>query len=309
MIKKLIADSIRQEALRLGFDDIGFSPAVELSEDKERLKKWLDKGYHANMGYMTNHFDKRVNPALLVEGALSVITVLKNYYPSDHSISQSFPKISRYAYGLDYHEVIKEKLSQLFDFIRHNIFSELNGRFFVDSAPLLERSLAVKAGLGWIGKNSLFIHPKLGSYTFIGELVVNLVIPYSDTPAKDRCGNCTRCIDACPTAAILPDKQIDANRCISYQTIENRDLIPEWFKNKMNNWTYGCDICQEVCPWNSKIKPHSEPMFNPSPELKSMTISDWESLSAERFSLLFKKSAVKRAKYEGFVRNIHFLKD
>lgn len=305
LIKKNIANFIRQEAKRLGFDDIGFSPAVELVEDKERLQKWLNQGFNAGMDYMANHFEKRINPALLEVGSLSVITVLKNYKPADAKLSQNFPKISRYAYGFDYHDVIKDNLSQLFLFIQQ-LFPELAGRFFVDSAPILERSLAARAGLGWIGKNSMLINRKLGSYIFIGEMLINIELPYIEHPENDGCGGCTRCIDACPTKAILPDKVIDANRCISYQTIENKGTIDDQLTGKFNNWVFGCDICQEVCPWNRKAEPHSEPQFEPSPELNEMSRADWKSITPERFAELFKKSAIKRTKFDGLIRNIEF---
>lgn len=309
LVKINIANLISQEAKRLGFDDIGFSPAAELIEDKDRLQKWLNNGYNAGMGYMANHFEKRVNPALLVEGTLSVITVLTNYYPSNHRLSQSFPKVSRYAYGKDYHEVIKDNLARLFNFISEHIFPNLAGRYFVDSAPILERSLAVRAGLGWIGKNSMLIHPKMGSFVFIGEMVVNLELPYTRSLVNDGCGGCLRCMDACPTNAILPDRQIDANRCISYQTIENRESIPDELTGKFNNWVFGCDICQEVCPWNRKSEPHKNSEFEPSPELAAMTPGDWETLTPERFAILFKKSAIKRAKFDGLIRNLQFAKE
>ncbi len=303
-----MANLIRYQAGKLGFDDIGFSPVHELVDDKQRLQNWLNNGYNAGMAYMANHFEKRVNPALLVEGSLSVITVLKNYYPQNQNLSLKAPKISRYAYGVDYHLVIKDKLSRLFNFIREHIYADVQGRFFVDSAPLLERALAVRARLGWIGKNSMLIHRKLGSYVFIGELVVNLELPYANDLMNDGCGGCTRCIDACPTKAILPERQVDANRCISYQTIENRSPLPEAYKGKFDNWVFGCDICQEVCPWNRKATPHSEPEFNSSPELFSLTPEDWESLTPERFAQLFKQSAIKRTKFEGLVRNLNFIK-
>jgi len=308
LARQHMANLIRSEAGKLGFDDIGFSPAHELVEDRQRLQNWLNNGYNAGMAYMANHFEKRVNPALLVEGSLSVITVLKNYYPQNQNLSLKAPKISRYAYGVDYHLVIKDKLSRLFNFIREHIYADVQGRFFVDSAPLLERALAVRARLGWIGKNSMLIHRKLGSYVFIGELVVNLELPYANDLMNDGCGGCTRCIDACPTSAILPDRQVDANRCISYQTIENHSPLPEEYKGKFDNWVFGCDICQEVCPWNRKATPHSELEFNPSPELLSLTPEDWESLTPERFAQLFKQSAIKRTKFEGFVRNLNFIK-
>jgi len=309
LVKTNIANLIRQEAQRLGFDDIGFSPAIELAEDKDRLQKWLNHGYNAGMGYMANHFEKRVNPALLEEGSLSVITVLKNYKPANFQLSQNYPKISRYAYGVDYHEVIKEKLSQLFNFIQEQIEPELKGRFFVDSAPILERALAAKAGLGWIGKNSMLINRKLGSYIFIGEIIVNIELPHAESPVNDGCGGCSYCIDACPTKAILPEKIIDANRCISYQTIENKGAIADEFTGQFKDWAFGCDICQEVCPWNRKVEPHNEPLFQPTPQLKEMSPSDWEKISPEGFTELFKKSAIKRTKFEGLVRNIRFLKN
>jgi epoxyqueuosine reductase len=308
LVKTNIANLIRQEAKRLGFDDIGFSPAVELIEDKERLQKWLNQGYNAGMGYMANHFEKRVNPALLEVGSLSVITVLKNYKPADTRLSQNFPKISRYAYGIDYHDVIKEKLSQLFLFIQQ-LYPELAGRYFVDSAPILERSLAARAGLGWIGKNSLLINRKLGSYVFIGEMLVNIELPYAESLVNDGCGGCSRCVDACPTKAILPEKVIDANRCISYQTIENKGSIAEELAGKFNNWVFGCDICQEVCPWNRKTEPHSEPQFESSPELSELSSADWNAITPERFAELFKKSAIKRTKFDGLIRNIEFVKN
>jgi epoxyqueuosine reductase len=307
LVQEHIAHEIRAEALRLGFSEIGFSPARELIEDKERLSKWLEQGYNAGMGYMANHFEKRVNPALLVEGSLSVITVLFNYNPHDSQLSQKAPKISRYAYGLDYHDTLRKKLSSLFDFIRDNLYPQLEGRFFVDSAPLLERSLAVRAGLGWIGKNSMLINPKLGSYVFIGELVVNMELPYNESPMTDRCGGCAKCVDACPTQAILPHREIDGNKCISYLTIENKAEIPESFEGKLQGWAFGCDICQEVCPWNRKAPPTNEPDFSPSQALLAMNKEAWNELTPEGFSKLFKGSPVKRAKYSGWVRNYRFV--
>jgi len=305
--KEYIAKEIQSEAFRLGFDQVGFSQAKELIDDRERLSKWLENGYNAGMGYMANHFDKRVNPALLVEGSHSVISVVYNYNPPQPTLSQSAPKISRYAYGRDYHDIIKSKLSSLFNFVRDNLYSQLEGRFFIDSAPLLERSLAVRAGLGWIGKNSMLINRKLGSYLFIGELVVNIELPYNQSPMIDRCGGCSKCIDACPTQAILPDRVIDGNKCISYLTIENKGDIPESYKGKLEGWVFGCDICQEVCPWNRKAVAANEPEFRPSKALLSMTNKEWESLSAEEFSALFKGSPIKRAKYAGWMRNYQFI--
>jgi epoxyqueuosine reductase len=259
--------------------------------------------------YMANHFEKRTNPALLVEGTISVITVLKNYYPPDHQLSINAPKISRYAYGLDYHVVMKEKLAQLFDFIREQLYPGLVGRLFVDSAPVLERSLAVRAGLGWIGKNNMLIHRKLGSYVFIGEMLVNMDLPYGTNLINDGCGGCSRCVDACPTKAILPGRQIDANRCISYHTIENKGEIPQHLKGQFDGWIFGCDICQEVCPWNRKAEAHQEPAFTPCAELNALTTSGWDALTPAHFALLFKKSPVKRAKLEGIKRNLQFIND
>ncbi len=307
LTKAYMAREIRAEALRLGFADIGFSPAKELIEDKERLINWLDKGYNAGMGYMANHFEKRVNPALLVEGSLSVITVVYNYNPAEALLSQKAPKISRYAYGLDYHDTIRKKLSSLFDFIRAHLYPQLEGRFFVDSAPLLERSLAVRAGLGWIGKNSMLINRKLGSYVFIGELVVNLDLPDNESSMIDRCGGCSKCVDACPTQAILPGRVIDGNKCISYLTIENKAEISESFAGQLEGWVFGCDICQEVCPWNRKAPVSEEPDFSPSETLIAMDKEAWGKLTPEAFSKLFKGSPVKRTKYAGWVRNYRFV--
>ncbi len=306
LVKTNIAKLITDEALSLGFDDIGFSRALELSGDKEKLQDWLNKGYNSGMKYMENHFEKRVNPSLLVDEAVTVITVLKNYYPANHSLSQNFPKIARYAYGNDYHTVIKEKLSLLLNFIRDSINPNLSGRSFVDSAPVLERSWAVNAGLGWIGKNSMLIHKKLGSFVFIGELIVNIDIPNSEKIVADKCGNCTNCIEACPTSAILPNRTVNSNNCISYLTIENKDEIPEKFIDRFNGWIFGCDICQEVCPWNKKAEPHLDPDFYPLSEIVTMNAKDWQNLTPEKFRSVFKKSAIKRTKYEGLKRNLTF---
>lgn len=308
LIKEHRANLIREEAIRIGFDGIGFSPAEELVEDKVRLQKWLNNGYNAGMGYMANHFEKRVDPSKLVEGSRTVITLLKNYYQEDQTLSKNIPKISKYAYGQDYHDVIRSQLNQLFDYIRDELYPELEGRVFVDSAPLLERSLAVKAGLGWIGKHSLLINRKLGSFVFISELVVNLELPYATDFMNDACGGCTLCIDACPTQAILPGRSIDANRCISYLTIENKeDFISPEFEGQLQGWNFGCDICQDVCPWNRRSKNTQEVAFSPSEALKSMTLDNWKELDQEKFSALFKGSAVKRAKFKGWQRNFSFV--
>lgn len=299
---------IREEALRLGFADLGFSRATQLEGDAERLQAWLDAGLHAGMGYMAKHFEKRTHPARLVEGALTVVSLLYNYKPAEPVLSERFPKISRYAYGQDYHDVLRAKLNALFDFIKRDLYPQLEGRVFVDSAPLLERSLAARAGLGWIGKNSLLIHRKLGSYVFLSELVLNLDLPTEDAPAyTDRCGGCTLCIDACPTTAILPGRTVDAGRCLSYLTIENKAAdIPEEFAGKTEGWTFGCDICQEVCPWNRRPGAHNEPAFVPSAELLAMDVDRWRSMEQADFSRLFKGSAVKRAKFSGWQRNFAF---
>ena len=309
LIKQQRGRLIKEEALRLGFDAVGFSKAEELKEDKERLQKWLDNGYNAGMAYMANHFEKRVDPSKLVEGSKTVITLLKNYYHKDQTLSENFPKISKYAYGQDYHDILRPQMMQLFNYIKEELYPDLEGRVFTDSAPLLENVLAVKAGLGWIGKNSLLINRKLGSFVFICELVVNLELPYNDEFMNDACGGCTRCIDACPTQAILPYRSVDANRCISYLTIENKeDFIPDEFEGKLEGWAFGCDICQDVCPWNRRAEQTEEENFMSSEALKMMDLEKWDNLTQEQFSVLFKGSPIKRAKYKGWQRNYSFLK-
>ena len=305
MDTKEITTAIQNEALRLGFDDIGFSPAEELTENKEHLQKWLDAGYHADMKYMENNFDKRINPAILVNGSKSVISVLKNYFPTDSKLSSQYPKIARYAYGNDYHFVIKEKLNLLFSFIKTELFHNLEGRCFIDYAPLLERYLAAKAGLGWIGKNSMLINRKSGSYFFIGELVINLELTYNNSQVKNGCGTCNRCLENCPVNAITPYKTIDSNKCISYHTIENKGDISENVKNKMNEWIFGCDICQEVCPWNKRAIPTKEQAFYPSEKLMSMKTEDWQNLTRNEFDKLFENSAIKRTTFYKLKENIN----
>ncbi len=297
--------SIREKALELGFADIGFSPIGRLTDHESYLRLWLDKGYHAGMAYMANHFDKRLDPALLVENARSVISLLHNYFPADHQEPNS-PVIARYAYGQDYHDVLRDKMNLLFDFIRDHHCPALQGRVFVDSAPVMERAWAVKSGLGWIGKNGLLIHRRLGSFLFISELITTLEVE-AESELPNRCGNCTRCIDACPTGALLGDGVLDANRCISYLTIEHKGEIPDGFRGKFQNRLFGCDICQEVCPWNRKLVPHQEPAFAPNPRLLSMDTEQWQNLTEEDYSAIFRKSAVKRTKYQGLMRNIRFL--
>ncbi len=257
------------------------------------------------MGYMENHFDKRLNPTLLVDDSKSVISLLLNYYPEQTQIADSY-KISKYAYGQDYHFVIKEKLKEFLFSIQENI-GEVSGRAFVDSAPVLDKAWAAKSGLGWIGKNSNLLSKQVGSFFFIAELIVDLELEY-DTAVTDHCGSCTKCIDACPTGAIIAPYVVDGSKCISYFTIELKDNIPQEMKGKFDDWAFGCDVCQDVCPWNRFSKPHNEPLFNPNQELLSMTKKDWEEITEETFRAVFKNSAVKRAKYDGLKRNIDFLK-
>lgn len=298
---------IKQQAYELGFQYIGIAPAVYMEEEARHLEEWLNRGMHGRMSYMERYFDKRVDPAKLVEGARSVITLLYNYYTEQQQADPEAPKISKYAYGKDYHFVIKDKLKSLLGQIRHEI-GDVNGRCFVDSAPVLERDWAKRSGSGWIGKNTLLINPKAGSYFFLAELIVDVELAY-DGPMKDYCGSCTRCIEACPTGAIAPEGyQVDGSKCISYFTIELKDEIPQEFKGKFENWMFGCDICQEVCPWNRFAKPHSEPAFEPDPALLAMRREDWEELTEEVFRELFRHSAVQRTKFQGLKRNIAFLK-
>lgn len=298
---------IQQEAQRLGFEAIGFAKAEYMDEEARRLEAWLQQGMHGKMHYMENHFDKRVDPTKLVEGAKSVISLTYNYYTDEAQTDSTGPKISKYAYGKDYHIVIKEKLKALLYYICENI-GDVNGRCFVDSAPVLERDWAKRAGTGWVGKNTLLIHPKKGSYYFLAELILDLQLEY-DAPMRDYCGTCTRCIDACPTEAISPQGYlVDGSKCISYFTIELKEAIPKDYKGKFNDWMFGCDICQEVCPWNRFSKPHKEPDFEPHPDLLSMKKQDWLDITEEVFQKVFKDSAVKRTKFTGLKRNINFLK-
>lgn len=298
-------EKIKREALRLGFESIGISKAGFLEEDAPRLEQWLKKGYHGQMNYMENHFEKRLNPQLLVEGAKSVISLSYNYYPEKKQIEDSF-KISNYALGEDYHHVIKDKLKIFLNYISEEI-GEINGRAFVDSAPVMERSWAKKSGLGWVGKHSLLIQKSKGSYYFLAQLILDLELDYDQEFSTDHCGSCTRCIDACPTAAILPQSTIDSSKCISYLTIELKTAIPESFKGQFNDWMFGCDICQEVCPWNRFSRPTKEPLFDAQDKLLKMKKSEWVELSEDLFTELFRKSAVKRTKFTGLKRNIHFL--
>tara|TARA_R110002051_G_scaffold82365_4_gene146965 strand:+ start:7612 stop:8571 length:960 start_codon:yes stop_codon:yes gene_type:complete len=303
--KQNYSDLIKTEAKRLGFLSCGISKADFLEEEAPRLEKWLHKNMNGEMGYMENHFDKRLDPRLLVEGSKSVISLLLNYYPEKTQIDNTY-KISKYAYGQDYHHVIKSKLKELQEFISEEI-GEVNGRAFVDSAPVLDKAWAAKSGLGWIGKNSNLLTQGVGSFYFIAELIVDLELEY-DHAVTDHCGTCTACLDACPTQAIVEPYVVDGSKCISYYTIELKNELPMDVKGSFDDWAFGCDICQDVCPWNRFSKPHKEPLFNPNPELLSMTKKDWEEITEDVFQKVFKKSAVKRTKFAGLTRNIDFLK-
>ncbi len=297
---------IKTEAKRLGFLSCGISKAGFLEEEAPRLEKWLNQNMHGEMQYMENHFDKRLDPTKLVEGARSVISLLLNYYPNEVQNPDSY-KISKYAYGTDYHFVIKDKLKHLLHFIQEEI-GEVHGRAFVDSAPVLDKAWAAKSGLGWIGKNSNLLTQQVGSFYFIAELIVDLELEY-DAPVTDHCGTCTACIDACPTQAIVAPYVVDGSKCISYFTIELKNEIPTEFKGKFDDWMFGCDVCQDVCPWNRFSKPHNEPLFDPHPELVSFTKKDWEEITDDVFKKVFQKSAVKRTKLAGLKRNIDFVKE
>lgn len=278
-----------------------------MQPEARRLENWLQQGAHGKMTYMENHFDLRTDPRKLVADAKTVVSLVYNYFTPETQVEDA-PKISKYAFGTDYHFVLKEKLRELLHFI-HTEIGEVGGRCFVDSAPVLERDWAARAGVGWIGKNTMLIHPKRGSYFFLAELIIDLPLLY-DEPMRDYCGTCTRCIDACPTNAISPKGYVmDGSKCISYLTIELREAIPSEFKGKLDGWAFGCDICQEVCPWNRFSKPHTEPQFAPHPDLLTLTTRDWQELTSEVFTKLFKKSAVKRTKLAGLQRNIAFLSD
>lgn len=296
---------IKSTAANLGFSFCGISKAEFLKEEAPQLEEWLKRGYHGTMGYLENHFDKRLDPTLLVPGAKSVISLLYNYYPKKDLANDNQFKIAKYAYGEDYHFVIKDKLKEFLQRIQEQI-GEVHGRAFVDSGPVMERTWAKKSGIGWIGKNSLLLNRSMGSFFFLAELIVDLELQY-DGPVKDYCGSCTACIDACPTDAIPQPYVVDGSKCISYFTIELKDEIPTSVKGKFENWIFGCDICQDVCPWNSFSKPHQESRFAPQPELEQMKQQDWKEITDEVFQKLFKKSAVKRTKLEGLKRNVRFV--
>ncbi|WP_229310960.1 tRNA epoxyqueuosine(34) reductase QueG [Larkinella soli] len=299
---------LKTRAAELGFDFCGVSRAEFLEEEAPRLEAWLNRQMHGQMGYMANHFDKRLDPRLLVDGAKSVVTVLLNYFPSETlPAGDDDYKISKYAYGVDYHFVMKDKLKDLLAFVQEEI-GEVNGRVFVDSAPVMDKVWAKRSGLGWVGKHTNLITREMGSFVFIGELILDLELE-PDGPMADYCGTCTRCVDACPTDAITEPYVVDGSRCISYFTIELKEAIPDEVKGKFQNWVFGCDICQDVCPWNRFARPHRTPEFNPDPQLAGMTGSDWEEITGEVFQELFRRSAVKRTKLEGLKRNIGFVKE
>lgn len=292
---------VKTTAKKLGFDYCGISKAEFLAEEAPRLENWLKNQQHGKMSYMENHFDKRLDPTKLVPGAKSVVSLLYNYYPEKDLAREGEFKIAKYAYGKDYHFVVKDKLKTFMNQLQEQI-GDIEGRVFVDSAPVMERQWAAKSGLGWVGKHTLLINKEQGSYFFLAELILDLDLE-PDGPIKDYCGSCTRCVDACPTDAITP-YQLDASKCISYLTIELKDEIPEEFTGKMENWIFGCDICQNVCPWNRFSKPHQQPAFDPHQQLGEMSRENWQELTREIFQEVFRKSAVKRTKMEGLVRNI-----
>ncbi|HEX5153346.1 MAG TPA: tRNA epoxyqueuosine(34) reductase QueG [Parafilimonas sp.] len=298
---------VKSFAAQLGFHYCGIAKAVKLEDDARRLEQWLNKGLQGSMQYMENYFDLRIDPRKLVPGARSVITLLLNYFPSEFQ-QQEAPKISKYAYGKDYHEVIRNKLNELMHHIKQTI-GDVHGRGFVDSAPVLERSWAVRSGAGWIGKNGNLITKQQGSYFFIATLITDLDLAADDAFAKDYCGTCRKCIDVCPTSAILENKLINGSRCISYFTIELKDaVIPSEMKDKFENWMFGCDICQDVCPWNRFSKPTTEIAFKPIPEILNLSTEEWERMNEEAFKKIFRSSPLKRAKFKGIQRNLKFIK-
>lgn len=301
-----LTHKIKRISTELGFSYCGISACKPLHEDARRLESWLNKGYHGTMTYMENHFDLRIDPSKLVPGARSVITLLMNYFPAE-IMDEDLPRVSKYAYGNDYHDIIREKLQELLSRTRE-IAGNINGRGFVDSAPVLERAWARESGLGWIGKNGNLITRKNGSYFFIATLITDLELDYDGISANDFCGTCTRCIDACPTDAIEVNKTVNGSKCISYFTIELKSLlIPDEMKGKFQDWIFGCDICQDVCPWNRFSTPTKETGFSPLPALFEMTANDWAALGEERFKSVFRHSPIKRAKYTGLLRNLRFV--
>lgn len=304
--KQLYTHKVKQIASQLGFDACGISKAEFLVEEAPKLEQWLKNNYHGEMYYMENHFDKRLDPSLLVPGAKSVISLMYNYFPSDNQVEDSY-KVSKYAYGEDYHHVIKDKLYDMVEILQ-NDFGAFNARVFTDSAPIMERTWAQRSGLGWLGKNSLLISKGKGSFFFLAEIILDIELEYDPPFTTDHCGECRRCIDACPTQAILANNTVDGSKCISYFTIELKDEIPVEFKGQFEDWAFGCDICQDVCPWNRFSTPHQEEKFMPDDRLLNYTKNEWEDITEDIFREVFKKSPVKRTKYEGFNRNIQFLK-
>ena len=297
---------LKKKSLELGFLDCGIARADELEEDKTRLDQWLKKDYHGEMGYMENHHQKRVDPRKLVDGARSLIIVLQNYHTGAGQTDPEAPRISRYAFGKDYHKIVRKKLDLLLGWM-HEEMGDVSGRVFVDSAPVMERAWGRIGGLGWIGKHSLLLNRKFGSWFFLGVIICDLELE-PDSPMNEYCGECTHCIDACPTGAILPGRTVDSNRCISYLTIESKaGSITQEFKGKMNNWAFGCDICQDVCPWNKNAHPHDEEWLKPRPGLLEMTREEWMNLDEDQFNETFEGSAVKRTRYSGLRRNLDFL--
>lgn len=303
--KEKYTQMIKAEAKRLGFLSCGISKADFLEAEAPRLESWLNNNYHGQMAYMANHFDKRLDPRLLVDGAQSVVSLLLNYYPSEIQNPDSY-KVSKYAYGQDYHKVIKQKLTEFLQFISQNI-GEVNGRAFVDSAPVLDKAWAAKSGLGWVGKNNNLISKKQGSFFFVAELIIDLPLQY-DQPTTDHCGSCTKCIDACPTQAITQAYTVDGSKCVSYYTIELKENIPDQMRGKFDNWMFGCDVCQDVCPWNRFSQPNTEKQFVPNAEWLEYSKTDWEEITQDTFHRVFVNSPLKRSKYEGIVRNVKFLK-
>ena len=299
---------VKNIAQQLGFNYCGIAKAVPLDEDARRLETWLQQGFHGKMQYMENYFDLRINPQKLVPGAKSVITLMQNYFPAEQQKTNT-PHIAKYAYGKDYHFIIKDKLHE-FLFELNTQIGEITGRGFIDSAPVLERAWAIKSGLGWVGKNGNLITKQSGSFYFIATLIVDIELNYDEPYAKDYCGSCTKCIDSCPTNAILPNKTINGSKCISYFTIELKDeILPNEMKNKFNNWMFGCDVCQDVCPWNRFSKPNTDNSFVPIPEILNLSTKEWEVMSEETFKKVFKYSPLKRSKYSGIIRNIKFIQE
>ena len=304
-LKSAYSNKIKLAAQKLGFLSCGISKADFLEDEAPRLEQWLSQGHNGSMNYMERNFDKRLDPRILVPGAKSIVSLLLNYHTDQKQIDSEAPKISSYAYGVDYHSVIKNKLKKMMKII-HREIGEVNGRVFVDSAPVMDKAWAAKSGLGWVGKNTNLISKKVGSFFFIAELILDLELEY-DLPVADHCGSCTACIDACPTEALINPYQIDGSKCISYLTIELKENIPSEFQGKMDNWAFGCDVCQTVCPWNRFSTPNDESAFKPQSDLLSLSKKEWEEMTESVFNTVFKNSAVKRTKFNGLKRNIKFL--